>query len=82
MNGLEFLKRFGLLAAITAVLPGCASHRGAADNDEDERHERGEKDQHDEKHEHDEHHEHNEHDEKHEKNDDDDKQEAKPQTTP
>ena len=68
MNRLEFLKRFGLLAAVAAIVPGCATHRGGADSDDDEKHEHDEKREHDEKH------------EKHEKEDDDDeKREKKPQ---
>ena len=70
MNRLEFLKRFGLLAAVAAIVPGCATHRGGADSDDDEKHEHDEKREHDEK---------GEHDEKHEKHDEDDeKNERKP----
>jgi hypothetical protein len=73
MNRLEFLKRFGLLAAIATVVPGCASPRGGNDDD-------GEKKEMGERHENSHKEDHDENGEKHEKDDDDDaKSEKEPE---
>ncbi len=78
MNRLQFLKRFGLLAAVTAIVPACASHRGAADSDE--HNEVGEK--HDERHETPEQEQTEHAGGKAKDDDDDDDDNKKPQNTP